>query len=267
MLCNAKKPRRLTNALLLAGLVLIAQLVSSRAAICDEIAVDVQLIVAADVSESMRSDIGRLQRRGYAAALRSDILAQAIGQGRHGRIAFSYLEWGDAGRITVVIPWTLIESADDSGAVAARLDSSRITRLTKTSISHVLQFSGSHFSQSGYVGKRVVDVSGNGPNNQGINVTLARDRLVATGATINGLPIMTGIINPRGVFDTGFDLRLLDAYFADCVIGGPGAFVLPVRTEQDLAEAIKLKLVLEIAGPARVVPAQFQPNGNGRTPC
>ncbi len=230
------------------------------AATAQPVQVDMQLIAAADVSESMTPDVGRLQRRGYAAALRSDQLAQAIRFGQTGRIGFAYIEWGDVGRVEILVPWTVIASPADARAVAERLEQAPERRLQKTSISHGLDFSAAYFDQSGMAGDRVIDVSGNGPNNQGSRVSQARDRLVAEGITINGLPIMTETDTPRGVFDTGFDLRELDLYYRDCVVGGPGAFVLPVSTQEDLISAIRLKLVLEISRtpvPAPL-PAQFR---------
>ena len=233
----------------------------------EDLPVDVQLIAAADVSDSMHDEIGTLQRKGYARALRSQVLADAIRFGRYGRIAFTYLEWGDAGRVEVIVPWTLIDSGEDALAVARQLEETRINTFLKTSISHVLGFSGQYFRNNGFAGDRVIDVSGNGPNNQGGGVEIARDRLVADGITINGLPIMTGIEQPRGAFGNGFDLTKLDQYYADCVIGGPGAFVLPVYEQDDLTQAIKIKLVLEVADLGHLFQAQFLAPPAQRTPC
>lgn len=244
-----------------AAALLLLALSLPHAATAEPVKVDMHLIAAADISESMTPDIGRLQRQGYAAALRSDQLAQAIRFGQTGRIGFAYIEWGDVGRVEILVPWTVVASPADARAVAERLERAPERMLQKTSISHGLAFSAAYFDESGMAGDRVIDVSGNGPNNnQGSRVSQARDRLVAEGITINGLPIMTETDTPRGVFDTGFDLRELDLYYRDCVVGGPGAFVLPVSTQEELISAIRLKLVLEISRtpvPAPL-PAQFR---------
>ena len=222
--------------------------------------VDVQLLIAADVSESMHLEIGKLQRQGYATALRSQAFAEALAFGRQGRIALAYIEWGDSGRVEVVVPWTLVDSPEAARAFARQLDERRVGTFLKTSISHALGFGHRFFDNSGFDGPKVIDISGNGPNNQGGGVQPVRDRLVADGVTINGLPIMAGATQPRGAFDTGFDLRELDSYFRDCVIGGPGAFMLPVWRVEDFLSAIQRKLILEIAGlqPETVVPAQLR---------
>lgn len=221
-----------------------------------EIDVDAELLIAADVSESMHIEIGRVQREGYAAALRSEAFRAAVSSGPHRQIALAYIEWGDAGRIEVVIPWTLIRSRDEALVVADRLENAKLNRFLKTSISHALKFGQAYFAANIFNGPRVIDISGNGPNNQGKSVTEVRDQLVADGVTINGLPILAGIVTPKGAFDTGFDLRELDRYYADCVIGGPGAFMLPVREMNDFTRAVERKLVLEIA---QLVPPEARP--------
>lgn len=229
--------------------------------------VDIQLIALADVSDSMHADIGALQRQGYAMAFRSENVVRSMTYGVHGRIGFAYLEWGDVGRVDVVVPWTLIDSVEAAAKVADRLEKRRVNTFLKTSISHALRFSHGYFDASSFSGERVIDISGNGPNNQGPQITRMRDEVVADGVTINGLPILAGIERPRGTFGTGFDLRLLDLYYEDCVIGGPGAFTLPVYDEDDLARAIQLKLVLEIAFQPRIFPVRATATRPPRVPC
>lgn len=227
----------------------------------EETPVDLELILAADVSGSMDGTLGRLQRRGFAAALRSSDFWLAVDWGTERRIALSYFEWGDSGRIDVVVPWTLIEQPSDALAVATVLETRRVSRFAKTSISHALQFGLRFFDNNGFAGtRRVIDVSGNGPNNQGRSIEIARDAAVAAGITINGLPILLNLDEPRGPFATGFDRRQLDRYYTNCVIGGEGAFVQPVRELADFARAIQRKLITEVAARrVTVLPVQLDP--------
>lgn len=236
--------------------------------------VDLELVLAADVSDSMTVDLGRLQRAGYAAALRAPLFAQAVGTGPRGRIALAYVEWGDAGLAQVVVPWTEIAGPDDAARFADALDRARIARFTRTSISHALAFSLALMEGNGFAGdRRVIDVSGNGPNNQGAPVAAARDAAVAAGVTINGLPILAGLDRPRGAFGLDFDRRDVAAYYEACVVGGPGAFVLPVRDAADFATATLRKLLLEIAGLPRgagsraILSSLLLPAANAASPC
>ncbi len=138
--------------------------------------------------------------------------------------------------------------------VAAEIARAPYRRASRTSISGALQFAKPLFDSSGYRGlRRVIDVSGDGVNNSGPLVAVARDEVIAAGITINGLPIMYKRIN------TGMmDIDQLDVYYEDCVIGGAGAFVMPIREKSKFVEATRTKLVLEIAGrqpEARIIPA------------
>lgn len=202
-----------------------------------------ELVLAVDVSLSMSPAELAIQREGYAAALKDPQVLRAIAGGYHGRIAISYFEWAGTGTHHVVVPWTVIATPEDAAAVADRLTASVPNSARRTSISAALEFAGDLFAESGFAGvKRVVDVSGDGPNNQGALVTEARDRLVAQGVTINGLPLMT-----TGGFLSPFDVKELDRYYTECVIGGPGAFVVPVNEWAQFPEAVRRKLVLELA--------------------
>ena len=205
--------------------------------------VDVELILAVDVSLSMSPQELAIQRDGYAAALTHEQVIRAIQDGIHGKIAVTYVEWAGLGVQHVVVPWTLIANRSDAAAIAEQLTVHPPNSARRTSISAALDFAGSHFKTSPFRGmKRVLDVSGDGPNNQGGLVAQARDALVNQGITVNGLPLMTG-----GGYSSVYDLPNLDAYYRDCVIGGPGSFMIPVNDWSQFPEAVRRKLVLELA--------------------
>jgi hypothetical protein len=205
--------------------------------------VDLELVIAVDVSLSMDMDEQRLQRDGYVAAFRDPELHKAIASGPYGRIAVTYMEWAGPSSQAVVIAWTLIDSPAAARAFADRLAAQPITRERLTSISSALHFAQALLKSSGFSApRRVVDISGDGPNNSGGPVLKARDALIAEGIVINGLPIMLKTGTP-----SFFDLANLDAYYAACVIGGMGAFMVPVTEIAELKAAIRRKLLLEIA--------------------
>lgn len=207
--------------------------------------VDVELVIAADVSLSMSSEELEIQRAGYIAALTHESVINAIRDGVHGKIAISIFEWAGDSSQHLIVPWTIIASREDAEAVAARMALSAPQSARRTSISAALDFAYDLFAESHYQGmRRVVDVSGDGPNNHGQPVVPARDRLVAEGIVINGLPLLTDM-QPIG----RFDIPDLDTYYANCVIGGPGAFIVPVTGWDQFPEAIRRKLVLELSGP------------------
>ncbi len=207
--------------------------------------VDLELVLAVDVSGSMDAEEQAVQRQGYSEALlRPEVLA-AIRSGPLGRIAVAYVEWAGTGAQAVVVPWTPIADAATAKSFVATLDDAPPGRRHGTSISGALAFAAPLFDGNGYEGpRRVIDISGDGANNMGPPVMPARDAVVAAGIVINGLPIA---IRPSGGW-FGLDGPELVAYYRDCVIGGPGAFVLPVTEAGPLAEAIRQKLVREIAG-------------------
>lgn len=217
--------------------------------------VDLELVIAVDVSLSMDLDEQRLQRDGYVAAFRDAEIIKAIVSGAHGRIAVTYVEWAGPASQSVVIPWTVIDGEKAARAFADRLEATPITRARLTSISSALKFSHDLFSSSGAKGiRRVIDISGDGPNNAGLPVLPARDEVVAGGIVINGLPIVF-----RLSAYSAFDIPDLDRYYANCVIGGAGAFMVPVRDMVEFASAIRRKLLLEISGltpPVQLIPVQ-----------
>ncbi len=225
---------------------------SALAATAAEAPVDLELVLAVDVSRSMDMDEQALQRDGYVAAFRHADVIDAIASGATGRIAVSYVEWAGPAYQTTLVPWTIIDGKDAALAFADRLAAAPMSREHGTSIANGLIYVGPSFEANGFAGeRRVIDVSGDGPNNMGMPVAAARDPLVAMGVTINGLPIM--IKRPGGFAS----IENLDIYYEDCVIGGSGAFLVPVTDIQKLASAIRRKLVLEIAArPAELVMAK-----------
>jgi Protein of unknown function (DUF1194) len=208
-------------------------------------AVDIELVLAVDVSLSMSPDELDIQRRGYAAALTHDKVLQAIADGVHGKIAITYFEWAGSTSHHVIVPWTTIASPADAERVASQLSAQPPNSARRTSISSALEFGADLFAESQFQGlKRVIDISGDGPNNQGPPVDIVRNDVIGQGITINGLPLMT-----NGGLTSAYDVDDLDQYYTDCVIGGPGAFMVPVNDWSQFPEAVRRKLVLELAGP------------------
>jgi hypothetical protein len=217
--------------------------------------VDTELVIAVDVSYSMDPDEQTLQREGYIAGITSREFMQALRGGMHGKVAVTYFEWAGPGDHKIVMPWRLIDGPEAADAVANEIAHAPYRRASRTSIASALQFAKPLFDASGFHGlRRVIDVSGDGANNSGPLLVPVRDEVVAAGITINGLPIMLKRPNTFTM-----DIENLDVYYEDCVIGGPGAFVIPIQERNQFKEATRQKLVLEIAGrmpEARVVPAQ-----------
>jgi hypothetical protein len=208
------------------------------------IPVDVELVIAVDVSYSMDPDEQALQREGYVLALTSKEFLQALRQGAHGKIAVIYFEWAGQSDQKILMPWRVIDGPESADAVAAEIARAPIRRASRTSISGALRFAKPLFDDSGYKGlRRVIDVSGDGANNAGPLVELMRDDVLAAGITINGLPIML-----KRPYTGTMDIDNLDEYYEDCVIGGPGAFVIPIREREKFIEATRTKLILEVAG-------------------
>lgn len=204
--------------------------------------VDLELVLAVDVSRSMDLAEQELQRQGYVQAIRDPEVVAAITGGMLGRIAVTYVEWAGSGRTRVIVPWTLIDSEESAEAMSQSLAEGDLSAWTGTSITEALRVSMTLIESNGYEGlRKVIDVSGDGPNNIGGLVTRARDAAVERGITINGLPILAGTPGFYGV-------DYLDAYYEACVIGGPGAFMITVFEIENFAAAIRQKLILEIAG-------------------
>lgn len=245
---------------LAAALALVAGLSAAGRADTGPIDVDVALVLAVDVSYSMDPEEQALQRQGYLDAIRSPAVLDAIKKGINGRVAMAYVEWAGSQSQDLVADWQVIDGPESAQAFADRIASKPVRRLYRTSISGALDFASGLFEENGLRAlKRVIDVSGDGSNNQGRMVTAARDDVLAKGIIINGLPIMLNRPN------FGYpDVEQLDLYYKDCVTGGPGSFVIPIRDRDQFVDAIRSKILLEVsqARPEEpetlVVPAQTE---------
>jgi hypothetical protein len=198
--------------------------------------VSVLLVLAVDVSGSVSQDRFELQRQGYAAAFRSPAVLQAIRSTSTSSIAVTMLQWTGPALHTVAVDWTLIDDAASADRFAAAIERAPRTLFGGgTSISGAVDFARAMIARSPYQGQRlVIDVSGDGANNRGRPAEDARDDAVQAGMVINGLPILT--LEPE-----------LDDYYRHSVIGGPGAFVIAVRSYREFEEAVRSKLITEIA--------------------
>jgi hypothetical protein len=242
------------------GVAFLAWIAGARAEQIDSApAVDLELILAADVSGSMTKDELRMQREGYVNALRNVDVINATLSGTRGRIAIAYFEWASPDDQRLVMPWTVIDGADSARSFANALKEQPIGTYFYgglagggTSISGALSFSSRLLQGSGLQADRqVIDVSGDGPNNCGSPIAPIRDRLISLGTTINGLAISPSKLAADTTDSLG--KPTLEWYYKSCVVGGPGAFVIAVGDRADFEKAIRRKLVLEIAGaPPRI---------------
>jgi len=217
--------------------------------------VDLALVLAVDASGSVNQYRFDLQRDGYVAAFRHPQVIAAITSGPHGAIAVTVMQWTGPAQQVQVVPWTRLGGAAAADAFAAAIaEAPRRLFGGGTSISGAIDTGVALIAQSPFTGlRRVIDVSGDGANNAGSPVTVARDGAIAEGITINGLPILLNRPNVGQM-----DLINLDEYYEDCVIGGPGAFMIPIRERSQFITATRTKLILEIAGRTpepRVIPA------------
>jgi hypothetical protein len=201
--------------------------------------VDLELVLAVDVSGSVDIGESRLQRQGYIDAFLNPKLLQTILNGRHGRIAVTYLEWAGWGLFRQMVDWTVIHDRASAEAFARELDTFGNISGRGTSISGAIDISLQLFAMNPFKGdRRVIDISGDGPNNSGLSVVGYRDMAVERGITINGLPILS---------DAGNVVSDLDVYYKECVVGGPGAFVIPAQNFETFGEAVLRKMILEVA--------------------
>jgi hypothetical protein len=216
--------------------------------------VDVELVLAVDVSYSMDMDELAIQREGYAQAIVSKEFLQALKTGPNGKVAVTYFEWAASSDQKIIIPWRVIDGPETADAVANEIMKTPIRRASRTSISGAINFAVPLFDENPHHGlRKVIDISGDGPNNNGSPVVTARDAALEKGIVINGLPIM--VKEPS--YST-MDIDNLDYYYEDCVIGGPGSFVVAIKDREKFKEAIRTKLLLEVAGRTperRIVPA------------
>ena len=226
------------------GLVFLIFVASAQIRPAAALEVDLELIMAVDVSRSIDADEARLQRDGYVRAWRDPRVARAIENGPLGRIAVAYVEWAGAQYQELVLAWMLVANAADARAFADRLE--RAPRISEnwTSISAALDFCTPLFDNNGFEGARlVIDVSGDGSNNRGRPLAAARADTLARGITINGLPIVNDRPSPFGFAAE----RDLDKYYEQYVIGGPNAFMVVADSFESFGHAILTKLIKEIA--------------------
>ena len=217
--------------------------------------VDLELVLAVDVSSSIDEVEARRQREGHVAALADPEVIAAIQSGGYGRIAVMYLEWADADFQRVVAPWTVIETEDDARAFAATLATAPFISGRRTAIGGAIDNSISLIADNRYDGiRRVIDLSGDGPQNAGPSLSAARNRAEAEMITINGLPIDSARQHP---FRPSVSIDVA-AYFENEVIAGPGAFISPTNEHHDFVDALKRKLIIEIAN---LDPLRFTRNG------
>lgn len=204
-------------------------------------AVDLELVIAVDVSYSMDIEEQRVQRAGYVAAFRRPEIVRALRRGPLGRIAVTYVEWG--GTAVQIVPWTLIEDSETAWQFAGALSRQPIRRISFTSISNALGFARALLRSSPFSGsRRVIDISGDGANNAGVPAPVGRNTTIAEGIVIDGLPIML-----KTAPDSA-SIPDLDIYYRECVIGGEGAFLMKVSDISQFGQAILNKLVAEISG-------------------
>ncbi|MBT4939852.1 MAG: DUF1194 domain-containing protein [Rhodospirillaceae bacterium] len=225
-------------------LALISLLVTSNWVIAEPIKVDLELVIATDVSRSIDEDEARLQREGVAAALRSPYVLAAIRSGYHKKIAIAYIDYSSRDFNEIVVDWQIVKDKASADKFADALTNEPLTFGRRTSISDALEMAAEMIRKNNFTGTRLtIDVAGDGPNNHGRLVEDVRNEVMRQGITINGLPI----INDNGGFGSRFHLPDLDKYYRGCVIGGAGAFLIVARDFPDFARAIRRKLIFEIA--------------------
>src|SRR3954447_954382 len=214
------------------------------AAAQDKKEIDLALALAIDISGSIDPDEAHLQRKGYVDAFRDPVIVKAILGGANGRIAVAYFEWSDSWMQKLLIDWTLLDSEGAIAAFAGRLAEAPVSIARRTSISGAIRYAIPLFGRSPYdAHRKVLDISGDGSNNDGGLVTEMRHEALRERIVINGLPIMNDRPNPFG-FPNEADL---DRYYLHCVTGGPRSFVEVARNFEDFPRAVRKKLLQEVA--------------------
>jgi hypothetical protein len=209
--------------------------------------VDLLLVLAADVSRSVDDRKFRLQRGGFANAISDPRVVNAMVAGPRGRIALMFLEWSGDGDQAVMLDWTMIASHEDAMRAAQQIRDAPRLYMGRTSISGAIDFSLAQLKRSPFAApRRIIDVSGDGTNNSGRDVTAARDQAVEQGVVINGLVILSDVplsFNPSHTHPPGG----LTKYYEDNVIGGPSSFVVEAKDFESFGQAIISKLIKEVA--------------------
>ena len=220
---------------------------SSQPAAAEDGQVDLLLVLAVDISRSVDEKKFRLQRDGYAAAIVDPRVVRAMQAGAFGRIAICYMEWASDQDQRVIVEWTRVGSEGEAKEVADRIREAPRAFMGRTAIGAAIDFSMTLLSRSPFGAPRqIIDVSGDGTNNSGRDVTLARDAAIERGVIINGLVILSEIplpTNPMHTHPPGG----LTAYYENNVIGGPGAFVLEAQNFESFGQLLIQKLIKEIA--------------------
>src|SRR6204780_1135016 len=216
--------------------------------------VDLLVVPAVDVSRSIDASKFQLQREGYAAAVADPHVLEAIRTGRTGRIGLTLVEWSGVGAQKVVIDWTTIGDADSAKGFGDRLLEAPRSFADRTSISGAIEFAMGQLDKAPYeAARRTIDVSGDGTNNAGRDVALARDEAVAKGITINGLVILSDnpmSWNPDHTNPPGG----LANYYRNNVVGGPSAFVMVAENFNSFGQAIIKKMIAEVAQAHEALP-------------
>lgn len=206
--------------------------------------VDLTLVLAVDVSHSIDIREVMLQREGYISALQHPSVLGAIEQGEHGRIAVAYFEWADANKQSLIVDWMIIADAESARRFAQRLRPAPVVKGHFTSISAAIGFATGMLDRTAFrSSRRVIDISGDGKNNDGPPLEVARSRALQESITINGLPI----VDLSGFIHRGTPPVRIDQYYRDHVIAGAEAFTIVVKDPADFETAINRKLLREIA--------------------
>jgi hypothetical protein len=209
-----------------------------------ETEVDLELVLLADATGSIDAAEIRFQREGYAEAITDPSVVRAISSGLLGRVALTYVEWADAGSQHVVVPWRVLETAEDAAAFAAALLEPPRMAYGRNAIGAALLFGKGLIEGNDLVGlRRVIDLSADSANNwNGPSIESARAEVLAAGITINGLAVLCRSCSGR---PSSYDL---EAAFAERIVGGPMSFVITADSAATFADAVRRKLVLEISG-------------------
>lgn len=205
--------------------------------------VDVELVLAVDVSRSVDAEEQEIQFQGYAAAFRDRRLIEAMARGPVGSIAVTLFTWSDWNIQEHLVPWMKLDGPRSAERFAQAIDAAPRRTHLYTSISGAIDYASRLFGQ-GYEGtRRVVDISGDGINNSGREVGAAREDAMAQGIVLNGLAVLDRTPPPAGLGA----MQPLDEYYRERVIGGPGAFLMVADGFESFEQAVRRKIIREVA--------------------
>lgn len=230
-------------------LALAATMLLAGYARAEDTPVDVELVLAVDVSRSIDDDEYRLQKDGYSQALADEKVIAAIKSGPFGAIAVTYIEWSSEDEQDTVVAWSVVSDAKSAAVFAQAVAAAKRRFMSATSISGAIDYAVHQIASSGFQAtRRTIDISGDGINNRGRTADAARDDAVNAGITINALAILD-----EPTANAPWREPPVDNFMRDHVIGGPGAFMVVAKGFQTFRDALKDKLVMEIAGDARLI--------------